>query len=72
MEPIKNNHEQYLNWLAGADHSLTQDEINEIRAYLFSKEADVMEKVALSDIPTPHEPTPSSNPYGFLHSSKGF
>lgn len=43
---LKTRQEAYLNWLAGADHDLTADELKTINAYLFSKESDEIEKAA--------------------------
>lgn len=50
MDIIKNNYDQYANWLSGADHSLTVDEINELRAYLFSPEADLIHSIAATEL----------------------
>ena len=45
---LKTRQEAYLNWLCGADHDLTAEELKTIKASLFSKEADQVQAAAYS------------------------
>ncbi len=44
------NYDEYLKWLAGADHSLTKEDLADIKGLIYSQEADEIHKAASTEL----------------------